>query len=278
MTSTQTLPKEIALPERAHDIRGQVFGMLTALWPINNSQRGVSWLCECECGRHAIRTTAALNKAVKNCMEAQCVACLRELNRGISKNNIEWKRELHLLHWHKYGNLYTDGQVAAIKRSVTKDLQAVNFPVGEPLPDVLDGHGYDQSEPYGAISDGNSYTLEEIGLELNVSRERARQIGVRAMGKLLHNHRRLLVSLLTGEFDWRIDDVEKILAAMGKRKEETETEFSGCRCKTYEMVTPGYVYCRTCWKVWRVSERQAMQILTAALIRKSAIVEDDEEP
>jgi hypothetical protein len=165
-----------------------------------------------------------------------------------------------------------------IKRSIEKDLHAIDFPVGEPPPDLLDGHGYDQPEPYGAISDGEEYTLQEIGLEFEVNRERIRQICLIAQGKLLRKHRRLLVSLLTGEFDWRSADVEKVLAALREkevRKEEADTEFVGCRCKAYDMVVFGHVYCRACGKTWRVGEQQATRILTATLIRRSTIINSD---
>jgi len=273
----QALPEEILLPERAHDIQGQVFGALTALRPVGNTQRGVLWLCECECGRHAIRTTAALRMAVKNHQESQCIECQRELFRGRVKYKTEWFKEFYLLYWHDRGTLYTEGQLKAIKRDIKEGLRAIDFPVGEPTPELLDGHGYDQPEPYGALSDGQEHTLAEIGLVFDVNRERIRQICVGAMGKLLRKHRRLLYSLLTGEFDWRSADVEKVLATLREEKiarEEAETEFLGCRCKAYDMVLFGRIYCRACGKVWQVGEQQAMRILTATLIRRSTIVDD----
>jgi len=275
---TQVLPEEIDLPRLAYDIHGQAFGALTALRPIGNGRRGVLWLCGCECGRHAIRTTAALRQAKKNNKEAQCIECLRELHRGRLNHRTEWYHEFYLLHWYEHGSLYTYGQLEAIERHITQDLRAIEFPVGEPPPDVLDGHGYDQPEPYDAVSDGNNYTLSEIGVEFDLSPERVRQIFLIAARKLIHGHRRLLVSLLTGEFDWQIDAVKNAITTKKSEAEaEADPEFSGCRCKAYERSAPGYIYCCTCWRVWRVSERQARRALTEAVIRKSTIIKDNGE-
>lgn len=261
---TQVLPEEIDLPGRAHNIRGGVFGALTALRPVGNGQRGVLWLCECECGRHAIRTTAALRRAAKNGEESQCIECLHEMSRGRANVHADRWREFYLLRWYEHGSLYTDGQLKMIEQRITDDLRTIEFPVGEPPPDVLDGHGYDQPEPYGGISDEIEYTLVEIAAEFDVARSRIGQICSTAMGKLLHKHRRLLVSLFTGEFDWQPSRINMEMAP----------GFSGCRCKNYDRSAPGYIYCRTCWKVWQVDESQTMRILTDAVIRKSTIIED----
>lgn len=262
----QALPEEIKLSKLAHDIQGEVFGKLTALRPVGRNRLGILWLCECECGRHAIRQTAALRRASRENMEAQCVECLHELSRGATKANAERWHEFYLAYWYEHGTLYTDNQLEATKRLIVEELRALDFPVGEPQEDEHDSHEYDQPEPYGALSDGTSYTLDEIGLEFDISRERVRQICLNGMRKLIYKHRRLLFSLFTGEFDWASAKLEKIGIA---------PEFVGCRHKTYERSAPGYIYCRTCWQVWRMDERQAAGLLTNTMLQKSTIIEDD---
>lgn len=265
--SAQMLPEEIDLPGRAHDIRGEVFGSLTALRPVGNGQLGVLWLCECACGRYALRHKAALRRAANNEQESQCLECIRELHRGRLQDNSEFLKEIHLLHWHKYGNLYTHNQLKKIERDITQKLRDLEFPVGEPQPDTIDGHGHDQQEPYGTVCDGNEHILSEIGEFYGVSSERARQMCLGAMSKLLHKHRRLLVSLLTGEFDWRVAAIEEVCA---------EPEFTGCRCASYANSAPGYIYCRKCGQVWKVDESRSVRILTEVMLQRAVIIKDEE--
>jgi hypothetical protein len=257
----QALPEEIGLPGRAYDIRGKVFGKLTALRPVGNNQLGVLWLCECECGRHAIRSTAKLRIATKNNVESQCAECAQELRRGTTEENRAVMHEIHLLHWYTYGSLYSAGQLETIEQDITENLREIEFPVGQPHLDVRDGHGHDQPEPYGGVCDGAEHTLAEIGVFFDVTPERVRQMCLRAMEHLLHKHRRLLVSLLTGEFDWRVASLV-----------EVEPEFIGCRCKAYERSAPGYIYCKTCGQVWQAGGQEA-RILTEAMLRKATIFE-----
>jgi len=261
----QVIPEEIELSERAHDIRGSVFGKLTALRPVGSSQRGILWLCECECGRHAIRTVAALRSAVKDNSEAQCAECVQELRRGTSEDRRAIWRERHLLNWYTNGNLYSVGQLEVIKRLITEDLLEIEFPVGEAPTDTTDDHGHDQPEPYGAVYDGVEHTLDEIGIEFDVTRERVRQISLSAMRNLLQKHRRLLVSLMTGEFEPLVSTIEKAKA---------EPAFTGCRCQNYDRSVPEHVYCKSCGKVWRVSAGQELRIITSAMLRRATIVED----
>jgi hypothetical protein len=259
---SQDLPEEIQLSERAHNIRGRTFGKLTALRPVGSNQRGVLWLCECECGRHAIRVTAALRSNEKEASESQCAECAQELRRGTWEAKREIWRESFLLNWYERGNLYSEGQLKSMERLITEDLREIDFPVGERPPDTTDDHGHDQPEPYGAVCDGTEYILDEIGAEFDVTRERARQICLRAMSKLLQKHRRLFVSLLTGEFDWRSAAIEKT---------ESEPEFKGCRCQSYDRSAPGHIYCKSCGRVWRVSEGQELRIITSTMLRRAAI-------
>jgi len=50
---------------------------------------------------------------------------------------------------------------------------------------------------YGLL-DGQSYTLEEVGKKMGVTRERVRQIEAQALGRLRHpSHQRILVDYLS---------------------------------------------------------------------------------
>lgn len=52
----------------ALDIRGQIFGRLTALEPAGRRQRSVLWSCICSCGKEKLATAAALRRgATQSC-------------------------------------------------------------------------------------------------------------------------------------------------------------------------------------------------------------------
>lgn len=44
------------------DLSGQRFDMLTVLYRVENTARGVSWECICDCGNHVIRSTHTLRE------------------------------------------------------------------------------------------------------------------------------------------------------------------------------------------------------------------------
>ena len=70
----------------------------------------------------------------------------------------------------------------------------------EQLDEVLDGLPPREVRilqlRYGLL-DGKSYTLEEVGRKMGVTRERVRQIEAQALSRLRHpNHKRILVDYL----------------------------------------------------------------------------------
>lgn len=269
--ATQIVPtEEIELSVYMHDIRGHKFGLLTAIRPIENRRTGVLWLCECECGRFAIRSITTLRAALRDNRESQCIQCLREMRSGWFRNQKEYWHEYHLLLWLNEHKLYTDKQLEGIEREILADLKKLDFPIGEPPESQFDSHGVQQSEPYGAMSDGTDYTLEEVGeeigyvdeeLEGTVSRERVRQIEAGAMRFLLAKHGRLLKELMYGE-------VSKPL----KLSPDFFVQFVGCKCRQYDRSPTGlHLYCTACGKVWPMSEKLINQVLTALMIERSHI-------
>lgn len=53
---------------RLTDVSGQKFGRLNVAWPIGYKQRGVAWLCFCDCGNMVhVRTADLLRKHTVSC-------------------------------------------------------------------------------------------------------------------------------------------------------------------------------------------------------------------
>ncbi len=84
------------------DLTGARFGMLTALSRDKSGKRGVTWLCQCECGR---------TRAIPRCDLARgdVTSC------GCKKNKGRWPaRDAELVALHAAG--MTDGQIAKAMR------------------------------------------------------------------------------------------------------------------------------------------------------------------
>lgn len=111
------------LSPRALDISGERFGLLTAMRPCSRSQKGVLWVCKCECGRLALRTAAALRSAVKDGSEPQCSRCLQGLRGGMA---LEWRervKERFLLRLERGMPLWTDTDLFAMESQIRADFE-----------------------------------------------------------------------------------------------------------------------------------------------------------
>lgn len=111
------------LPPRALDLSGERFGLLTAVSPCSRSQRGVLWICKCECGRLALRTATALRSAVKDGHEPQCSRCLQELRGGMALERRERVKERFLLRLERGMPLWTDTDLFTMESQIRADIE-----------------------------------------------------------------------------------------------------------------------------------------------------------
>jgi hypothetical protein len=148
---------------------------------------GIAWLCRCDCGRTAIRTTAALNRAVKEGHVPCCAVCRVELNSGRWLAIHDQARDELRSQWEEFRSLYSPGWEQRIARNVEADLVAE---FGEPRDDVpadLTPLAW-EPKPTGR-SEFYAMTLDEVAKELGITREGVRQIEARAIRKLRHASR-----------------------------------------------------------------------------------------
>jgi hypothetical protein len=167
---------------------GRRFGELTAIKAVGSDQRGVRWLCRCDCGERVMRYAGRLLLAKRSGHVSCCSDCLRELQRGryayhVGPAHRRYWREL----WEDRGTLYSTGQEIALTASVRR---AVAREMGFAPRDESAAPDRARTAWEPVARNGPAMTLEEIGQELSRSRERVRQIEARALQKL----RRLLTA------------------------------------------------------------------------------------
>lgn len=121
------------------DLRHQRFGELTVLYEVARKKRthaghNREWMCRCDCGRKAIRTTTQLHLAKRNGSSPCCALCLRELRGGMVEEYKGRMKEVMQYWWEEYGTLYPHYVVESLTQDVRDDMaQAIGF-----YPDDVD--------------------------------------------------------------------------------------------------------------------------------------------
>ena len=93
---------------RGQDLSGKKFGLLTAVYCVGRIDSGNRWLCQCECGRWAVRTASRLSQAIRNGQQSMCAECLRELCSGIRLDRREKNKSGLARYFSKTGLLYSE--------------------------------------------------------------------------------------------------------------------------------------------------------------------------
>lgn len=120
------------------NIRGEKYGLLTALHPVGRQNGNVLWLLQCECGRLAQRTLGSLNTSRKKHQEPQCTECLVELRRGRASSKYAERIARRIVQYEETGSLWSDWDEDRLRSEIVSDLcevfgQPVEFPALPPL-------------------------------------------------------------------------------------------------------------------------------------------------
>lgn len=103
---------------------GQRFGELVVERQVENDGvvRGRRWLCRCDCGGVAERSTYHLRVAVRRGHVPSCRTCLEELNRGRVLARRERRKEVYRDLWVETGALYSDWDISDLTEAIREDL------------------------------------------------------------------------------------------------------------------------------------------------------------
>jgi hypothetical protein len=124
---------------RGYELTGQRFGELTVIGRAEDTTGrsvGRLWMCECDCGRKAIRSSGQLMQSRRSGQRPCCHQCLRELRGGQWYQRLALLHERYLAQWVDHGTLYLDSQSKTIERNIRRDMaQELGFEL-EPEPPV----------------------------------------------------------------------------------------------------------------------------------------------
>lgn len=251
----QDRPQCITLPSRALDLTDQSFGLLRALYPMAVGHHGVSWLCECDCGRLAVRMAAALRRQ----SEHQCSACLSELRGGYLETQRERRKQCYLVLWATTGRLYTSKYESTYSAQIKKECVDHDVPFGEEPPDVEDDAYIDPPEErYCTYIEDDTQTLDEIGKCFDLSRERVRQICLSAYSTLSRN-----------------SIIKELWYGVPPLRPKPKT-VRLCRCRALDSVSPGVLYCRRCGNSWKLPDKQVQRLKTTMWLERVVVIDEPE--
>ena len=160
------------------ELEGCRFGELTVIGFHGRHYDGARrWLCRCDCGGFALRTTGALRDAERRGHVPSCRNCRLEVDAGRAIDRRAARARERRAWWELYRDLYAPshvaGEIAALREALGVDEPIEPGWIVEEPADLGRSRGSDLA-----------MTLEEIAIELGCTRERVRQIEAQAIRKL----------------------------------------------------------------------------------------------
>jgi hypothetical protein len=116
---------------------GEVFGAMTVLERAGSRGNSTLWLCRCDCGSTAKRTTKQLNRVRRSGGRSACRACA--VDRYVAGRD-EFQRQVGVerfrLQFDETGTLWTGNQIGSLMDGVRADLEAEFGVLNEEIPDL----------------------------------------------------------------------------------------------------------------------------------------------
>lgn len=143
VSTAQVLPEgDLDLGPGGIDIRGVRFGSLVAVRVVSKAHGNI-WLCECDCGRHALRSAGHLRTCAKVGLSPACRECLEEQRRGTQIDRGQRIREIFARVYRRVGTLYPESSHIRLESLVRRDTEEfLGFspdPQCEPGPHAVQG-------------------------------------------------------------------------------------------------------------------------------------------
>lgn len=119
---------------RGQDLKNQRFGELVVVRAVDRSRKGILWLCRCDCGRVALRSTSALRRSVKLGHTPTCLRCFSELRRGLFLQRTVDRAGFWLKAWLETGSLYSADWSDREKDRIVDEVVEGGLPRPEEIP------------------------------------------------------------------------------------------------------------------------------------------------
>jgi len=153
------------------DLTGQRFGELVVERLCADRAPGGlrRWLCRCDCGKPAIRTTTALRSAVKDGQQPCCHECHMGLWLGSRVATKMRKIEVLAKRYHRFGYLYSHQDDRRERAALRVEM---SYALDMPTPSVIDWHAKPMIHCSEEFSEGSRHrTLPaRVGTALWISK------------------------------------------------------------------------------------------------------------
>jgi hypothetical protein len=115
-------------PHRGYKLEGRQFGELTVVRAVDRRDTNILWLCRCDCGRVALRTSVILMRAETQGTTPMCCVCLAELRGGqFLQRRAHYTQKLIEMYWMS-GSLYGLGFAQQFRDEMVDELTEAGFP------------------------------------------------------------------------------------------------------------------------------------------------------
>lgn len=121
---------------RGFKLEGRQFGELTVVRAVDRRNTNILWLCRCDCGRVALRTSSILMRAETQGITPMCCMCLAELRGGhFLQLRAQLTQKLIEMYWMS-GSLYGLGFAQQFRDEMVDEL--VEHGIPRPTEESID--------------------------------------------------------------------------------------------------------------------------------------------
>lgn len=120
-------------PHRGFKLDGKRFGELTVVRAVDRRDTSILWLCRCDCGRVALRTSCQLTRAERTGSSPSCNVCLSEMRGGQILTDRARRAQGFVEMFVMFGALYNPERESSYEEDIKAELESLGLsrPEGE---------------------------------------------------------------------------------------------------------------------------------------------------
>lgn len=115
-------------PHRGFKLDGKRFGELTVVRAVDRRDTSILWLCRCDCGRVALRTSCQLTRAERTGSSPSCNVCLAEMRGGQVLTDRARRAQGFVEMFVMFGALYNPERETLYEEEIKDELETLGLP------------------------------------------------------------------------------------------------------------------------------------------------------
>lgn len=115
-------------PHQGYKLEGRRFGELTVMRAVDRRETNILWVCRCDCGRVALRTSGQLMYSEKRHSEPMCRVCLEELRGGMFAEARAQNTQNFVEYYARFGSLYSLSFSEQFREEMIEELEEHEIP------------------------------------------------------------------------------------------------------------------------------------------------------